>query len=123
MTLVNAKQGQGKGGGQYAAQCETETKTKTEQNVTQNDATNERNMKRKMSSMKMNLNEVNLLLFPLLFFNFFSFFLLYSPIAIGYVVHFGLEAIGVIPLVAAIAEQQLVLVLAGRAELAILKGV
>lgn len=70
--------------------------------------------------MKMNLNEVNLLHFPLLF---FIFFLLYSPIAIGYVVHFGLEAIGVIPLVAAIAEQQLVLVLAGRAELAILKGV
>lgn len=73
------------------------------------------------------MNEVNLLLFLLLFFiiifSFLLLLLLYSPIAIGYVVHFGLEAIGVIALVAAIAEQQLVLVLAGCAELAILKGV
>lgn len=48
---------------------------------------------------------------------------LYSPIAIGYVIHFGLEAIGMITLVAAIAQQQLILILARCAELAILEGV
>lgn len=47
----------------------------------------------------------------------------YSPIAIGYVIHFGLEAIGMITLVAAIAQQQLILILARCAELAILEGV
>lgn len=42
------------------------------------------------------------------------------PVAFGNVDHFGLETVGVVAFVTAVAQQQFVLVLAGRTKLAIL---